>query len=269
LARQTSDQFDGDQFDDETYWGILERFRRTNRPVRFVELAGGFPSEPFFILRHDVDYSPVAALRLARLEAKRGYRATYFLLLSSTCYSLLTPEAAALAPQLVELGHEVGLHYDLGVFKELPRERWDDLLRAQVLLLSRLAGAPVCSIAMHQPGLNGEDPFAAPMGFLNAYDDAFFKEMPYLSDSCRAWRDSAWEILSGGPVPPRFQAVFHPINWGPGGHDRAGIFAAAHDVAKARIENAKVVLLEQIARHPAVGEEEARAKRTRAVRKEA
>jgi hypothetical protein len=248
----------GDRFDDETYWRILERFRRTNRPVRFVELAGGFPSEPFFILRHDVDYSPASALRLARLEAERGYRATYFLLLSSPCYSLLTPEAAALAPQLVDLGHEVGLHYDVGVLKGLSRERWDDLLLAQALLLARLAGAPVHSIAMHQPGLNGEDPFRARTGFLNAYDDAFFKEMPYLSDSCRAWRDSAWEILSGGPVPPRFQAVFHPINWGPGGRDRAGIFAAAHDVAKARIENAKVVLLEQIARHPAVREEEAR-----------
>jgi hypothetical protein len=57
-----------ESFDYDTYWWIIERLSRTNRPLRFAELAGGFPTAPFFILRHDVDYSPAAALHLTTPE---------------------------------------------------------------------------------------------------------------------------------------------------------------------------------------------------------
>jgi hypothetical protein len=36
-----------DSFDYDTYWWIIERLSRTNRPLRFADLAGGFPAAPF------------------------------------------------------------------------------------------------------------------------------------------------------------------------------------------------------------------------------
>jgi len=84
-----------DSFDYETYWWIIERLSRTNRPLRFSDLGSGFPTEPFFILRHDVDYSPAAALDLADQEARRGVRSTYFLLLNGLYYNMLSSEHAA------------------------------------------------------------------------------------------------------------------------------------------------------------------------------
>jgi hypothetical protein len=255
-----------DRFDDETYFRLLETLTRTHRPLRFADLKEGNPPEPFVILRHDVDYSTAAALRLARLEAERGLRATYFLLPNSLYYNLLHPDHAGVASSLVDLGHEVGLHYDVRFLLAFPHGRWEELLLEQASLLSRLSGAPVGSIAMHQPGLNGPDPFRGGGRFLNAYDDRFFREMAYASDSCRAWRDAAWEMLGSGRIPPRLQLVLHPINWSPSDRDRIAIFGGVHEDLRQVLYRAQADLLQKISRHAAVLEHEARAERERASR---
>ena len=146
-----------DRFDHETYWRILDRLSRTHRPVRFADLRPGLPGTPFFILRHDIDFSPAAALRLAEMEAARGVRATYFLLLNTFYYNLLGPEHADVARRIAELGHEVGLHYDLRFLQAFPGRRFKELLDEQARLLGRLSGVPVESVALHQPALVGED----------------------------------------------------------------------------------------------------------------
>jgi hypothetical protein len=204
---------------------------RAHRQVRFADLKPGLPAAPFFILRHDVDYSPAAALSLAEAEAARGVGATYFLLLNTSYYNLLSPEHAGVARRIGEMGHEVGLHYDLRFLRAFPRDRWEELLDEQARLLGTLSGVPVESIALHQPALVGEDPLRGRTRFLDAYEDRFFKEMAYVSDSCRAWRDSAWRMLAAGPVPERLQLVLHPLNWGAEDRSRAAIFAGIHRAA--------------------------------------
>lgn len=246
-----------DRFDDETYWWILDRLCRTHRPVRFADLKPGLPGGPFFILRHDVDYSPAAALRLAALESARGVRATYFLLLNTFYYNLLSPEHAEVARRLVELGHEVGLHYDLRFFRSFPRERWEELLDEQARLLGTLSGVPVESVALHQPALVGEDPLRGRTRFLDAYEDRFFRDMAYVSESCRAWRDASWAMLTTGPLPERFQLVLHPINWAEQDRDRAALFAGVHAELRARLDDAERDLAEKMARHSGVLEHEA------------
>src|SRR5207249_11420203 len=94
------------RFDFETYWWILERVAESNRLVRLCDFAAGDPAEPFAILRHDVDYSPGAALRLAEQEAKRGVAATYFLLVGTRYYNLLAPEHAHVPRHLAHSAHE-------------------------------------------------------------------------------------------------------------------------------------------------------------------
>ena len=65
-------------------------------------------SERDVLLRHDVDHSIEAALRLAHAEAKMEIRATYFLLHGASYWdSSLLLEAVR---QITDFGHEVGLH---------------------------------------------------------------------------------------------------------------------------------------------------------------
>jgi hypothetical protein len=247
-----------DSFDYETYWWIIDRLSRTNRPLRFSDLANGLPSTPFFILRHDVDYSPAAALELAREEARRGINSTYFLLLNGLHYNMLSPEHATLGAELAAMGHEVGLHYDVKFLEAFPRHKWSGLIRRQATLLGDLSGTPVTAIAMHQPGLNPEDPLRETTEYVNAYDDRFCREMPYFSDSCRAWWDAAWEMLTSGPTPPRLQLALHPINWAERDRDRETIFRSLHfDLARSVI-SAGNDLLQRITEHPGVLQHTAR-----------
>jgi hypothetical protein len=252
-----------DRFDLETYWWILARVAATNRCLRFRDFAGGDPGEPFFILRHDVDYSPAAALRLAEAEASRGISASYFLLTGTLYYNLLAPEHAHVARRLAELGHEVGLHYDVNFFQAFPRGEWGRLLRTQAQLLGELAGAPVVSIAMHQPALNGGDPFGQDSGFINAYDPAFVRETLYVSDSCRAWRDQGWSMLESGVIPKRLQLALHPINWSPQDRDRVSVFRSVHEDLIQDVRRAGEELLAKVAVHSGVLEHEKRVARER------
>ena len=80
--------------------------------------AGGYqfaafgekPAEGDLFLRHDVDLSLDAALRMAELEHEAGATATYFLMTESVFYNLASSEGTAAIERLRTLGHRVGLH---------------------------------------------------------------------------------------------------------------------------------------------------------------
>src|SRR5205085_5846649 len=62
------------------------------------------------ILRHDVDLSLEAALRLAEVEAEEGASATYFLMTRSVFYNLASSTGERALARLRELGHTVAHH---------------------------------------------------------------------------------------------------------------------------------------------------------------
>jgi peptidoglycan/xylan/chitin deacetylase (PgdA/CDA1 family) len=252
-----------DSFTYSDYHALVSRLAGTHLLLRFADLQDGEPDAPFVVLRHDVDYSPAAALRLASLEAAAGWRATYFLLPNGPYYNLLDPAHAGLARRLVEMGHEVGLHYDVRLLHGLPREEWDGLLDVQARLVSALSGQPVVAIAMHQPALTGADPFGRRTDYLNAYHPRFVHDMTYVSDSCRAWRDAAWQMLSRGPLPRRLQLCLHPVNWDERDRDRETIFAQVHHDLARSIACAHTELMAKVADHSGVREHEARTQQFR------
>ena len=80
--------------------------------------AGGYrfagfdaaPAPGALILRHDVDLSLEAAVRLAEVEAEAGAWSTWFLMTRSVLYNLDSREGDAAIARLRELGHRVALH---------------------------------------------------------------------------------------------------------------------------------------------------------------
>lgn len=189
------------------YRELLAHAHATHEFVTFCEYDALPDGARSVLLRHDIDYSLPDALHMARLEANMGVRATYFLLLGSPFYNLLSPENSAAARELCALGHEVGLHYDVAAL--LAGGEPLRVLDAQAALLGELSGQPVASIAMHNPSVNGEDVCrSAP--YINAYAPQYTGA--YHSDSCMAWRDSFITLL-GGELPPRLQLLIHPCLW--------------------------------------------------------
>ena len=161
--------------------------------------AGGYrfasfeapPGRGDLILRHDVDLSLDAALRMAELEAEEGATATYFLMTESIFYNLASSEGVAAIARLRELGHAVGLH---AVYPNVVLdERFD----------------PV--VSWHNPdpeSMSGSIP-----GAVNVYAEPYFDRPTYRSDSNQYWRSGCpHEELRGGGFP-WLQILVHPEIW--------------------------------------------------------
>src|SRR5690242_1965630 len=101
-------------------------------PEAFVELVGAFRDagyhfrsfgdfepERCVIFRHDVDFSPGDAARMAAIENELGVSATYFLLLTSRFYNPLTRDTKAVIDEIVASGGRLGLHFDPSVHDDL------------------------------------------------------------------------------------------------------------------------------------------------------
>jgi hypothetical protein len=205
-----------DQFTYGEYRQLLTLIKAGRTNLCFSDFGKSDTPASFFILRHDVDFSLDAAVSMARIEAEMGLRATYFLLLTADTYNLLSENNCAVPRQLMELGHEVGLHYDVRAMAAMA-ERCASDLRTQLLyeveILSRMTGCPIQSIAMHNPSVYGDDPFAGDNLYVNAYDPRFTKVATYFSDSCGAWRNDAHRAFGNSDIPDRLQLLIHPIFW--------------------------------------------------------
>ena len=64
------------------------------------------PNRSVIIMRHDVDRKPENALRMAKLEANLGVKATYYF---RTIPKTFKPE---IIKRIAGLGHEIGYHYE-------------------------------------------------------------------------------------------------------------------------------------------------------------
>jgi hypothetical protein len=176
-------------FDLEHYGELLEAARAGG--YRFGRFEGE-PAPGRVYLRHDVDLSLDAALRMAELEAEAGVSATYFLMSESVFYNLASPEGTAAVSRLLELGHDLGAH---ALWPAVPEQE------------ARFS--PV--LAWHNP-----DPeyMTTPVaGFLNVMTEPWFTQGLYRSDSNQHWRSGCpHEELAGGSFD-WLQLLTHPEIW--------------------------------------------------------
>jgi hypothetical protein len=161
--------------------------------------AGGYrfasfeepPGPGDLMLRHDVDLSLEAALRMAEVEAEEGASATYLLMTESVFYNLASKEGVAAIARLRELGHRVGLH----------------AVHPRVVLDERFD--PV--VAWHNPEPEYmKNPIE---GAVNVMQEGYFDPATYRSDSNQRWRSGCpHEQLRAGAFP-WLQLLTHPEIW--------------------------------------------------------
>lgn len=149
------------------------------------------PEPGDLFLRHDVDLSLDAALRLAELEAEAGAQATYFLMTRSVFYNLDSHEGEQTIERLRGLGHRVGHH---AVYPHVDLdERFDRV------------------VAWHNP-----DPefMTDPLdGVVNVMSAPWFSRERYRSDSNQHWRSGCpHEALAQGELE-WLQLLTHPEIW--------------------------------------------------------
>lgn len=196
----------------KNYIELLDYFGKTHKYITFSDCKNKSYKDSIILLRHDIDFSLLHALKMATIEADMGIRSTYFILFSSPFYNIFDVAIIKSINMIKELGHEIGLHYDTNAIEKGNSKSPISLLNSQVNILSELCGYPVASICMHNPSISGIDIFRK-ANYINAYDDEFTKEMAYFSDSCMAWRNSFVDHVNFNNFPSKIQLLIHPILW--------------------------------------------------------
>lgn len=166
------------------------------------------------ILRHDVDWSPEKALKMAKLEADLGISSTFFFLLTSPFYNLLYEENRAYMDEVRELGCDVGLHFSTHQYwkAEPPPEKLTQAVNTERRILSLLLEEHVDVVSFHiPPNWILQRRFDE---FISTYEPRFFDEFAYRGDSNQRWRE---EHPFESTIPDRIQILTHPGLWGESG----------------------------------------------------
>jgi hypothetical protein len=173
-------------WDLESYGSMLD----AARDYSFVHFDHE-PREGEIFLRHDVDLSLAAALKMAELEAARGVSATYFLMTRSVFYNLASPEGERALQHLRELGHGVGLH---ALYPHVDfDERFDPML------------------AWHNP--DAEFMTKPVEGLVNVMSPPWFDPAHYRSDSNHSWRNGDPSAALAAHEFEWLQLLTHPEIW--------------------------------------------------------
>jgi hypothetical protein len=196
------------------YADLLQLGQRSGyRFVTFGE-AAAVPAEGgrHCLLRHDVDVSIDYALEMARVEHTNNVRTTYFVMLRSPAYNLLSRSASLAVREIVSLGHEVGVHFDAQHPLVRP-ESLSQLVLAEAGIIADLAERPVHAVSFHQPSRFILESAIEVPGLINTYNTAQLAGWHYVSDSNRNWRaETAAELFAAG-ARDKIQLLVHPMWW--------------------------------------------------------
>jgi hypothetical protein len=199
-------------FTEENYRSLLRLAKRKYVFAGYNEAPAG----PHVFWRHDLDASMNRSLRLAQIEHEEGVVATYFLFPRCLYYNLLNPLTHALIRQIIELGHEIALHFDPTHFgKGLTRERLIEAIAAERDLLKREFGAEPTAVSFHLYGVLEEpmpddDELA---GLVNAYSKRLRDTYGYVSDSNGIWLHRRLQDVLTEAHEDRLQVLTHPEWW--------------------------------------------------------
>jgi peptidoglycan/xylan/chitin deacetylase (PgdA/CDA1 family) len=176
-------------------------------------------SDRSVVLRHDVDWSPRKAIRLAEIEADHNATSTYFFLVSSPFYNPMNGSVRDCIEQISDLGHEVGLHFSTHQYfestpdgedgSEPPESKLVDVINRERSALEAVASQSVDVVSFHNPpSWTLRRSFES---FVSSYESRFFEEIAYLADSNQRWREN--QPFDGG-IPSKVQILTHPVLWG-------------------------------------------------------
>ena len=183
--------------------------------LKFNEINEAEKYDKVIFMRHDVDMNVDHALKFAAIENKHGISSTFFIRVCgkynawniNTFYSLM---------KMLSMGHEIGLHYEPDFSVINGRNLAEDIVFHK-LMLEKLLKIEIKSICPHEPkktnSLHLPHEINKELGnMLHAYDDFFFNECKYISDSSSRWREGCMHEFIERETK-KLCILTHPIWW--------------------------------------------------------
>jgi hypothetical protein len=151
---------------------------------------------------------------MASLEEKMGIRSTYFLMIRSAMYNILSIPNSELVRQIVGAGHEIGCHFDEQCYPGATAAQLSARVDWERALLSHELGVPVDVISFHQPSKMVLDN-RIEVSCINTYDRNDMESFHYISDSNTVWKEGPPCKAFRDRKHPRLQLLIHPEWWTP------------------------------------------------------
>lgn len=162
-------------------------------------------------LRHDVDLSLHRALDVAKLESRIGVQSTFFFLVSSDLYNLSSRASGAILDEIRDLGHQVGLHFDISAGSE---SQVLHRLNNELELLGSLTKSPIRYFSQHKPTTYGFVPLRHGSAIdVREQTVADGSCVTYCSDSGGFWSHGDYVDRGLRPDAESLQLLLHPIWW--------------------------------------------------------
>lgn len=173
-----------------------ENYKESKRPV---------------ILRHDVDMSIEAAVKMAEFENRLDVKSTYFILISTDFYNLKSKKNTEKVRRIKSLGHEIGLHFDETQYdKEFDADSIKNNIFYEIELMEKVLNMQVDFVSMHRPSKELLESNILINNAINTYSKEFFTEFKYVSDSRMHWREDISEIISSNTFS-KLHILTHPM----------------------------------------------------------
>jgi hypothetical protein len=233
MGNESKLDIQSDYFSLELYQSTLEKALRLGYAFPTVsELKKGSSHlNKFLLVRHDIDTSPHYALQMALLEHRLGVRSSFYVLMHSPFYNPASPNHWDDLRKMIDMGFEVGLHYETDFFEKRKIDPLEGVL-GDVAALEKILRIKISSVSQHRPA---SGTFLKKLNefYVDAYNQDLMQNVFYISDSGFKWRDKTLADVIG--EEDRIHALIHPLTWTFGELDMAKTYRRAGQEITAEI----------------------------------
>lgn len=199
------------------------------------------PTRKDIIWRHDVEFEPDMALKMAQIEYELGVQASYFFQLHSPYYNLFDEHYSKVFHQIRKLGHHCGLHFDCRYWDISDEKQLDKFISLDSNYLEANLGVKMETFSFHNT-----TPFTQSCleykygGLINVYSSYFKEHYNYCGDSLGYWRFDRLEDMLKDEKVQHLQALTHDANWAD------EVLSPRKRFAKAMHDHAERLIKEQV-----------------------
>lgn len=166
------------------------------------------------VLRHDVDYTPYRANIFGKIERDLNINAYYFFLINSEIYNIRDHKVYKVIHELKDMGHHVGLHFDLSWNPDIRWENVPEQCNEEKKLFKALTDIEPCNIiSFHNPHIFSDLILNKSIARMeHTYEKRYFSDIKYLSDS-QGWYEGCMCRIFAKKKYQKIQLLIHPYIW--------------------------------------------------------
>ena len=166
----------------------------------------------YVILRHDIDFDIVKALKFANLEYELGIKSTYFFLLNSEFYNINNIKNTIIINKIIEMGHRVSIHFDVANYPSISNDQLLHHISKEISFFKDLFNININIISFHRPDENVLMEKIT-LNINHTYMPKYSRSIKYLSDSKKKMPEGDLIEIMQSNKYKQMQLLIHPIWW--------------------------------------------------------